>query len=578
MYNSKIKGFDGCLSKMGRDAAIHAFLKLSGYDRKGLKKKPKINKKKKYDMDSLNNFKDNLIIVKTYHNTVKCINTKERKKTKKKVKTNKNKEEILQFHNFFHPQTEVEESKYMNNPTCTKYTPKYNLIFPKLLTGPEWKIISGRKEKKLEIDEKDFLITHESKNIQGEYKCLVNMNKTTQRGELFGSNDVRVLSVKKFDISQIRKSNILNEKKNNKTININKSENKSTIKKKMDEAIKNIKIEDNKENCNIELLIENNISKKSLSNEKINKKNNEEEKITKETEHAPIDTEKSETKKYNSINDNSKSISKNKSIKKGSSKIFLLKKKKTYNTSQNEEKNENNNNNDIIPKKINNTINFEKTISREKLYKLNNKERYLDIARTINYSLVSERPKTFTFYKTSKNLHTIKKFKGIEPNPNYDANKASNILIVHSMDKVPNFNLILPRPGKKDDPLPSFMQKLFNREANYLMTDKSLQLNDFANGKLGKVDSSFFPKQSFNNMVNIKIIAGKTFENDCFIDDINHKKDVIKSKMKFKHKSLGRLIKEGALKKFDNITFKTFYKPKKNVNIELNSFLYGLKE
>jgi hypothetical protein len=275
------------------------------------------------------------------------------------------------------------------------------------------------------------------------------------------------------------------------------------------------------------------------------------------------------------MNNNTNSSIKNKSINKRNTKVNILKKKKKYKTFQNEEKSENNN--EIVPKKFNNTINFEKTISREKLFKLSNKERYLDIARTINYSLVTERVKTFTFNKTPKHSNNIQLFKGIGPNPNFDANKANNIRIVHSMDKVPNFNLILPRPGKKDDPLPSFLQKLFTREANYLMTDKSLQLNEYSNGKLGKVESSFFPKQSFNNMVNIKIIAGKTFEKDFFIDDINRKKDAIKNQMKFKYKSLGKLIKEGALKKFDNITFKTIYKTKKNANMEFYKFLHGIK-
>ena len=89
----------------------------------------------------------------------------------------------------------------------------------------------------------------------------------------------------------------------------------------------------------------------------------------------------------------------------------------------------------ILQKKINNTINFEKIISREKLYKLNAKERYLDVARVINYSLVTERPKMLTFYNTPKHSNIIKKFKGIEPNPNFDAKKANNIRVIHSLDR-----------------------------------------------------------------------------------------------------------------------------------------------
>ena len=578
MLGNNSKGWNGCLSKVGKDAAIHAFLKLAGYKSGFKKQNKKINIPRKYDTDNLNLFKDNLIIVKTYHNTVKNTNSKEKKKQKKE--TNKNKEETLQFHNVFHPQTDVEESRQINSPSCTKYTPKYDLVFPKLLTGPEWKIISGRKYKKIEIDEKDFLITHESKIIEGEYKCLVNMNKATQRGELFGSNDIRVRSDKKFDAPfKRRKTKNMNNIKINKSTNKSRKINKSKSKNKRDEKTNNVNKEDKKEKLDINSLNENNTLNKIESNENIN--NIEEKEIIKNAQKSRNENNKIDIKKPISLSFNSKSTIKIKNPKKKQSKIYILKNKKTLcKTIPKDEKNEIENEKDIVnsPKKINNTINFEKIISREKIYKLNAKERYLDVARVINYSLVTERPKMLTFYNTPKHSNIIKKFKGIEPNPNFDAKKANNIRVIHSLDRVPDFNLILPRPGKKKNPLPSFMQKIFNREANYLITDKSLKLNGYSTGKLGKVESSFFPKQSFNNMVNIKIMGSKTFEEDCFIDDINHKKDIIKNTIKFKHKSLGKLIKEGALTKFDNVTYKTFHKTKNFLTKELDKYLVGLKE
>ena len=122
------------------------------------------------------------------------------------------------------------------------------------------------------------------------------------------------------------------------------------------------------------------------------------------------------------------------------------------------------------------------------------------------------------------------------------------------------------------------MQKIFNREGNYSITDKTLELNGYSKGKLGKVDSSFFPKKSFNNIVNMQIMSGKIFEDDYNIDDINNKKDRMKNQMKFKYKSLGKLIKEGALSKFDNVTFKTIHKTKNFLNSDLNKYLFGLKE
>ena len=207
IIGNKAKGWYGSLSKQGKDAAILAFLKLSGY-KNGEPRKIK-KKFKKKDSDKLALFQDNLVIIKTYNNTAKTLINKPKKTSKTEPQDNK--EEKLEFHKIFHHQTEEDESKFFNNPTCTKYNPKYNLVFPKLLTGPKWEIMSGRKYKKVEIDEKDFLITHESK-IDSGYKYLVNMNKTTKRGEIFGNKDVRFRSDKRFD----RISFSIKNKKNKK--------------------------------------------------------------------------------------------------------------------------------------------------------------------------------------------------------------------------------------------------------------------------------------------------------------------------------------------------------------------------
>ena len=88
-------------------------------------------------------------------------------------------------------------------------------------------------------------------------------------------------------------------------------------------------------------------------------------------------------------------------IKKSKSHVIKLKKsffknyQKLIEDKINQQKKENEN--DIAQKMKNSTINFDKIISREKANKLYSKDRYLDVARSINYSLVEERPKTFIF-------------------------------------------------------------------------------------------------------------------------------------------------------------------------------------
>ena len=568
MFQNEEKGFYGSLSKVGRDAAIHAFLKLSGY-KSGPKKNEKKQKILKMDGDNLDYFKDNLIIVKSYYNNVKNIN-----KSYKKTETNKKKEEKLKFHKLFHPQTEIDESKYINSPSCTKYTPKYDLVFPTLITGPKWIKISGRKYKKLEIDEKDFLITHDS-NIDNHNKFLVNMNRTTKRGDFPGYKGSKINSDKCLDKTlKINKSKkIKNKKSNNFTNNmtdIKVKNKKKKIKNNNDKNNENNKLKNihsiNETNDNSKLNIK--IEQSFDSNDNKDNKDNIDDTI----------------KKSKSITIKSKSDYKSRGKNKKKTKNELIKSNKflykTVHIENNKSSNifQKKNEDEITPNIKNNTINFEKIISREKRNKLDAKPRYLDVARIINYSLVEERPKAFIFNKSKKNSNIIKKFKGIDPNLAFDADKANNIRTIHSFKKVPIFNLILPRPGNEKNHLPSFMQKLYNREAIYSINDKTLELNRYSKGKLGKVESSFFPKRSFNNIVNIQIIAGKNFQNEFNIDDINHKKDEIKNNIKSKSKNIGKLIKEGALTKFDNITFKTIHKTTKFLNSDLNKYLSGLKE
>ena len=221
-----------CLSKVGKDTEIYAFLKLSGYkiiSSHSHKKKRKFN----LYLNDLEHLKDNLIIVKNYETSIdESIKRElEFEKQFQKVKNKKNKNKINL--NFFHTiKTAENYSKNIKNddiPPCTKYTPKYDVIEPKIKIGPNWKYVSGRKYKKIEPDLKDFIITHDS-IIDNEKKTLVNMNLDTQRGNFFGINDIRIRTDKKFDYK-------LNFKMRKKLAQLNK--------KKQSENQKENKIETN---------------------------------------------------------------------------------------------------------------------------------------------------------------------------------------------------------------------------------------------------------------------------------------------------------------------------------------------
>ena len=97
-------------------------------------------------------------------------------------------------------------SQEMNQPGCTTYNPNYNYIKPRLIEGPLWKDVPGRNQKGLNPNEDRIFSEQIEENKNYKYyvleceksKCLVNMNKTTQRGEFGDIRDLRIRTDKAF--------------------------------------------------------------------------------------------------------------------------------------------------------------------------------------------------------------------------------------------------------------------------------------------------------------------------------------------------------------------------------------------
>ena len=539
MLEKKRKEPNTYLSKAGKFSDIQASLKLSRYKISSVQKP----KKKNFtlDLDDLNNLNDDLVIMKVYETSL----DEEMQKINKIDKGHKKKDKLtpktkLKF-NFYRNihQNNTDSSNYDGGPSRLIYRPKYDLIFPKVVTGPEWKYISGRKYKKIVPDEKDFIITHDS-IIDNEKKSSVNMNKNTQRGTIFGVKDVRIRTVKKFDYKlnfKLRKklAKLIKQKQNNSpNQKQSKSENKTIINK--------------------------NDLKSSISISEIFKDDNNQPKKEKKIENK--------TSQDISLHKSNNKLSQQKTF-------YMRNNENSKNMSKLTEQDISKQNNINIR-----TIDFNKTLSREKREKALSKKKFFDLLHFPNYAPIFERPKMLAYYTVphySSNRKKIRQFKGINSYLNHDPNTFHKIRIVHPLDKVPNFNLMLPRPDE-DEILPSFMQKMFNREELYNINDKALKLNEYSKQKLGNTISTFFPKKSYNNIINMNLMTGKMFEDDYKIDDVTMKKEEIKNRIKFRNKNIGKIIKEGGMKKFDNVTYKTIYKTKNIMSGDLNKYLLGLKE
>ena len=496
MFENDAKGWFGSYSVAGRNSAekyhiiVHKDEILNG-------EKKKLLIKDIFTPDEpqqVENIEDNLDIFKVYSSENKdklgmISKSQNQKPLIKLVKKDK-----FQYHNKH--MNDKNRIKKKSEPSCTRYYPKYEYIWPRLITGPEWEIVRGRVYKKIPLDTKDFFYR---KSSVLEAKTLVNMNKYTMRGDFSNmGNDVRIRTDNFFYDSNI------SEEKNTAPTTL---PNQSTT-----------------ENNNTS-----NISKfNKTSYSRFRNKNKDNDNI------------------FDNTNENSKSD---------------------------------------VPNLTNPNIkqhyiqgprapDFRKTISREQREKVKGNKASVIPFVLPNYSLVRERALTMAVYdKPVPVKNKVKYMKGVHSgimfNPDLVIDKVNN----HIESKSPNFKLMTSRPNKTGSPLPSFMQKNVDRKSVYLINDKSLQMNNYPNGKFMSATTSFWPKKSFNNIINLNLMRSKKFKEKDADEALENKKELLKSQMNFAHKNFDSLIKEGALNKFDNVTFKTIHHEHKIYLGDMEKFL-----
>ncbi len=549
MIENDTKGWHGSFSIVGKNSAekYHAIIhknEILNNEHRNIKVKDIFSPDETIPLEVI---EDNLDIFKVYSNEKKNGKIS----TKKMLKKNK---ERYKYHNKHILNNKKNKNKNKNDifdiPKI-KYYPKYDYIWPRLISGPCWKTIQGRNSKKSNLDNKDFYIDDNKFYSSLSCKCLVNMNKTTQRGDFFLSKDSRIRTDKRFSKSYSSMKNIKNDfiYRKYKTEN-NKNENENIISENnKHENIKNenYKSENNQNNINLPL------KNHSMKNIKIKKlKQLETENI--------LDTNiknNNITKNY-LVNNQIETI---KSYKSKSKKNILL--------SEN-----------IIKKEIKNTPDFQKTISREQIEKI--KERKKNITPFIipNYNLIRERIITKVIYeKPKKIIPRIKYLKGIDSSLTYKPDLIINKIDNHSEVKSPNFKLMTSRNNNNlNNKLPTYMQNIFDRNSVDIITEKSLKLNSFSNSKFIEPYTSFFPKRSFNNIINLNLInSDKGKDKNLNDEGFELKRDILKNSLNFYHKNYDELIKEGALNKFDNVTYKSIKKEKRISHDDLQKFVINFQ-
>ena len=249
--------------------------------------------------------------------------------------------------------------------------------------------------------------------------------------------------------------------------------------------------------------------------------------------------------------DNSRDTSKEKIYKNESNDI--IKYDKTRNRYESEESKS------LKKPKVNNYIDFSKKLSREQYDNLF-KDKEVVPFTIPNYSQVEPRCLTMVSYTSKINKKKIKKkLKGIDNTLFYNPDKIINKVNNHKEVSVPNFKIMVSRPDDQG-PLPSYMIKKFDRASLETITQKGLKMNGYANVGFKTYSSSFYPKKSFNKIINYNLLNSDKFVDsnlDGLLEKMNNNKHIKKLV------ELYSICNEDNFDinypKFDAITFRTIY-------------------
>ena len=362
----------------------------------------------------------------------------------------------------------------------------------------------------------------------------------------------------------------------------------------------------NTENNNINNIISSNkshITSKSVSNEE--NIDNEDEDKNKENNKVADNEEFSITDQSSELNDSyhkfkniyQRQIKKKNLTEEKNSKNSLFEKAKSRNKNKKSKLKINSNNSyNSLSKKNSNIIrpksmidvrymvhkkkikgpDFNKIISREYYDNLDDRGSSLIPFSLPNFKQVRERPLTMVVYERPHyNKRKPNYMKGIEPSLYNDQYKFIEFINNHTRCVPPNMDKMMARPKDDGSPLPVYMKGCVSREACNITTDISLKMNNFSEGKFLSNYTSFWPKKSYNKIINLNLLNSDTFISN-FVNDkkkIKNSSNYIAKSIRFYNKNYKDLMKEGLLTKFDNITLKTIRPNNKIDSKELEKFL-----
>ena len=489
----------------------------------------------------------------------KAINLQKNKLSQNDAINPLNNSKKFYYYNLHKKKKAKEKVQIQGNPPCTKYNPKYTSIFRRSASSPPWMTMKGRETLfKKKADEHPFYIEHENilDNMAG--KTFIDMKKQRQLNEpksksviISPANKLKAKKISYINEGRKRPYSCINPRMRRKNYSINLRNNLAT-------ALSENNIDNKNRSYNI-----------SRNKKKINKKATD----IKRNKIIEVDFNKSTSRLNNSSGFKSKS-----ELRKENSKDPLDISEDSYEIYKNiytkEIKRKRHKNfNKAYTKEIIKGPNFQQMISREALDKLRDDKIPIVPYLLPNFSSVRGRPIMMVVY--DRKYHKINRNKSdslarIDNTFYYDPNEILTKINNYVSSHPPNFKMMTSRPDD-DDPLPSYMKRIYTRNGCYDITQLSLKLNNYKNRGFAKMHSSFFPKKSFNKIVNLNLLKSKKFLNNVIGNENLFFRQFKGSgtSLRFYNKNFEDIMRDNFLERFDNVTYKTIKKEHSKKIIEL---------
>ena len=525
-----------------------------------------------FNMDDIyqyksNQIEDNIDIFKV-DDPQKAIINKTTNALNKKRSNSTDPQKRYYYHNKNKNKKRIKRAEY--KPGCADYNPKYTLILNRTVSGAAWKTITGRKNFiRPDSANSKFYIEKDSILSTKAGKSFVDMSKQTSRPETgqrypqvprpYTANVGKLKRVESAKTYYTRYSKgdskyIINiEKENDVNMTNIDNENEANVDKGT------ITINSNK--YNKIYVIKKEYKRPSTAKPQLIRKNQLQQKESTsflfkaspiKQEHIPSTPNQSKHQdNNNNIVITTQTEDSFDQFKGNYLKLFKKQSKKAAAIQRAKEQQ--------AKKHLIKAPDFKKLISRDHLNMMDDKKKSVIPFSLPNFKQVRERPLSMVVYDRIHYKNTkAKEFKGIDHTVNYNPDKIIDKVNNHKTIKPPDFNLMTSRPDDTD-PLPAYMKQIFNRSSCYEVTALTLKMNNYAEGVFLEPSSEFWPKKTYNKIINLNLLNSKKFVGNLIKNGkkLQKGKDVLAKSMKFYNKNYKDLIKDEMLSRFDNVTYKT---------------------